>query len=141
MGSEDSFGNKGQGELVGPGIWETTPQYGKWLPFPAQRKWYLFPQQLAGTDFARVLVYISAAEEPNPTEQYTLASGDSALIRQFPDGRNHGVEVKNNTCADFFVRVVIEGYPQAGAADAGADGDASASDATGDATLTDGASE
>jgi hypothetical protein len=152
--SAKDFGRgPGEGELVAPALWESTPQTGKWLPFPAQRSWFVFPQGLAHTDIARVLVYISAAEEPNPGSQYTLASGDSALIRQFPDpgdpsGESTGVEIHNNTCADFWVRVVLEGYApagrsrDAGASDAPADGtDDAATDASDANDSSDGAPE
>ena len=143
-----------QGELIDPDTWESTPQGSKWLPYPGQRSWFFFPRGLERRQIASVLVYISPVESPNdPGGQYTVASGNVATIRTFADPAdpqllNPGVQVGNDTCADFFVRVVVRAYPagDAGLVDAAApaqeagDNDDGGSDAGIDAP-NDGASE
>jgi hypothetical protein len=78
-----------------------------------------------------------------------VGSGNVAVITQTFDNDLHPIAVLNDTCADFFVRVVFKAYPEppsdddAGARDAESDaGDAGDADAepSNDAS-TDGASE
>lgn len=146
--SGSDFGrNPGEGRLIDANTWESTPAEGSWLPFPGERYWYFYPP-FPKRKIARVNVFISPSADPNAGSQYTLASGNVAVIRQFADPGNRenpGISVGNDTCAEFFVRVVVDAYPAAADADASADagadaaGDAGA-DASTDAAATDSAS-
>lgn len=150
--SGSDFGrNAGEGRLIDANTWESTPAEGNWLPFPGERYWYFYPP-FPKRKIARVNVFISPSADPNAGSQYTLASGNVAVIRQFADPGNQenpGISVGNDTCAEFFVRIVVDAYPETPAGDAGADAgpdgsadagpDASTTDATTDAN--DGAAE
>jgi len=140
------YGRKpGEGSLVDPDTWESTPPEGKWLHYPAQRTYFIFPGGLLGPKrIAKVTVYISPMDQPNPDGQYTIASGNVAIVRQFPDlgdPRLPGLSVRNDTCAEFWARIVVEAYPlppsdagvDAADGDAGDASDDGSSDASGDA--------
>jgi hypothetical protein len=126
----------GEGHLIDEDTWESTPVEGKWLHYPAQREYFIFPGRLLGPKrIAKVTVYISPMDQPNPDGQYTVASGNVAIVRQFPDLGNQalpGVSVRNDTCAEFWVRIVLEAYPLPPNQDGGTDADA---DATSDAAV------
>lgn len=142
----------GQGAAIDLDTWESSPADGKWLHFPGQRTIYFYPGPFAGRHIARVTVFISPDEAPNqsqtkdpngPRSQYTIASGNVAVVTHFPDPggpQNPGIAVRNDTCGVFFMRAVIEAYPAGVTPDAGADADSGAipntsADASVDASL------
>lgn len=114
-GAADWGLNPEEGQLISGDVWETTPQVSRWLPFPRRRVWLLHPKGLEGRGYARVNVYVSADPDPNVIgTQYTTGAGNLGQIRVAGDL----ILVINETCEDYFVRVVVEAYP--GAPDAGA---------------------
>lgn len=148
---EATFANWGgppnEGNLIDANTWESTANDGKWIPFPGQRTYFIYPHGMVGRRAESVLVWISPSEEPNlPGNQYSLASGNAAVVTQLfdPDHGYHPIAVHNDTCADFFVRVEIKAYPEP-APDASADASEGGSTTTPDASTpdasTDGASE
>jgi hypothetical protein len=146
-GTADYGARPGEGNLITPDLWETTAAEAKWVRYPAQQVWFIHPQGMAQRHYSRITVYISPVEEPNTGgQQYTIASGNVAVVTQLGDM----IVVHNDTCADFFFRVVAEAYPlpDAGPTDAANDGEVGTSDAVHDGAadaptdaITDGASE
>lgn len=115
-GSQTFFGsNPGEGRLLDADTWETTPVNGPWLPFPKQQT-YFFDLRDLGTDRTPDLVvpYISA--QANPLAEggnYTIGAGNLAEISGADLGR---VAVHNGTCADYYIRVVVQASPRPGSA-------------------------
>lgn len=112
-GGQTFFGaNPGEGRLLDADTWETTPVNGPWLPFPKQQT-YFFDLRDLGTDRTPDLVvpYISA--QANPLAEggnYTIGAGNLAEISGADLGR---VAVHNGTCADYYIRVVVQASPRA----------------------------
>jgi hypothetical protein len=72
--------------------------------------------------YLNVLVYVSPDEQAN-NSNWTIASGNLGEVWVRPPGGDPHwtVSVHNDTCAPYFVRVVVErGSPDAGSPDAGA---------------------
>lgn len=139
----DSFdwGTKpGEGDMATPTVWESTPFDARWIEFP--RKRFLRLQFPPGTDRFPVSIvpYIAAVEKPaaQPAngglpDNYTVGSGNVAKILQ---SSPQDARVFNDSCSDYYIRVVVDfgppkATPDAGAADAATPTpDASASDAS-----------
>ena len=135
-GSSDDFGEgPGEGALVpnSRDIWESTPLASQWRNYPHQRTLNLHPHVFDGRTITQVFVYNSPDSQPNlitgpdgaaifppPGTNFTLASGSLAEVSLF--GSSY-VRVHNDTCADYFVRVVVEAAPLAPSVDAGTDAD------------------
>jgi hypothetical protein len=119
----------GEGRLIDENTWESSPIDGDWLPFTKQRIWVFQFPQLGDRVPYEVTPLISAEQNPNRDQtNATIGSGNLAEQSNFGPGT---VWVKNDTCADYFVRVVVKVPPRpppipTAAADASA-GDADAS--------------
>lgn len=128
--SYDTWGDApGEGRMTGPDTWESTPLEGPWLPLPGSRTWFFRTPELATRRVKSVTPYLSGSMAPvDAGANYTLGSGNSALIFQYPDI----FSIANGTCADYALRVLVEFQPGSGVTDAGADGasDARAEDAS-----------
>jgi hypothetical protein len=129
-----------QGHMVDPDTWESTPLNARWLDFPGQRRWHIIIPEGRSRRIVSIEPYVSPAASPltkgpkGETENYTLASGDLCEIE---GGENGELLVHNDTCADFYVRVVVRfAREPAPALDAGRDAPIS-SDAAGDAAAQD----
>jgi hypothetical protein len=129
-GTLEIFGDKpGQGQFVDSDTWQSNPSGDLWLPFPAQRTWLLLPPGVVGPGGRRLkypLIYISPNINPNripgPNEfgdNFTLATGNVAEVTY----RTDAVFVHNDTCADYYVRIVLALEPNASVPDAGTDGE------------------
>lgn len=114
-----------QGNLIDENHWESTANDAIWLSFVGQRTWHFLPGPFQNRRIANVTVWFSPDEQPSlPGNQYSLASGNAAVVDTTIDNGRTAIDVHNDTCADFFVRVLIEAYPEpAPALDAGS-GDA-----------------
>lgn len=112
-GQIDSFGgNAGEGRLLDENTWETGPVNGPFLPFPRQQVYLLDLQEL-GTDRTpdKIMPYISAERDPLAEGgNYTLAAGNLVEISNSDRGK---LTVRNGTCADYYIRVVVEAAPRA----------------------------
>jgi hypothetical protein len=124
-GETTFFGRKvGEGRLVAPDTWETSPTNSKWLPFPQQRVWVFETTDLGSRVPYDIDVFVSAAEDPvAENSNFVQAGGNLAEISGVGEGR---FVVKNGTCADYFVRVVARAAPQAPPAPPVSTADASA---------------
>jgi hypothetical protein len=147
-GSGDTWGDSpNEGRMIDENTWESNAQDEKWLAFTRQRIYAFDLRALGGRTPQVILPYISANDDPNKTNNsFTIGSGNLAEIYSaHPDG----VTVKNGTCSDYFLRLVVVASPLPppgaavdagdaetpdGAQDAGSDGpDDAANDAGQDA--------
>ena len=130
-GDVQVFGrNPGEGRLFTADKWESGAIDGAWLPFPKQRAWIFDLHELGGRTPVVVTPYVSAQADPDHEAggNFTIAAGNLAEISATnPDQ----VVVHNGTCADYFLRVVVEAAPRAPSAsvptpipDAGGDAEA-----------------
>jgi hypothetical protein len=129
----------GSGRLTDANTWESGPIDGEWLRYDHRMLIVLDTSLLGARLPTSVLVYISADKRPLQGGTFTIAGGNVADITVPGPG---AVYVKNNSCAEYYARVVVQAAPfapDAGISDAGVDasGDASASDA-GDGGPSDG---
>jgi hypothetical protein len=113
-----------QGHLVDPNTWESNDVNSKWLPYLHARTWHFYYPQLGVRQPDQVTAYISANENPNMTADTFITGGGN--VAKFYSVFAGGATLANDSCADFFVRVVVHVPPYA---DAGTSTDASASDA------------
>jgi hypothetical protein len=102
------------------GTYQSSSWQGPWLHFPGGRR-YVLAHHL-GQAPASVTAYLSFKEYPgpqgNPDDKpgnVSQGSGNAALIEQV-DAQN--IQVRNDTCSDFYLRVVAQA---SAAADAGTD--------------------
>ena len=128
-GDAQVFGRTpGEGRLVAADTWESNPIDGDWIPFTKQRVWYFEMRDLGDRTPALILPYISAEQNPvRDNGNWTLGSGNLAEQSGAGPGR---IAIKNNTCADYYIRLVVEASPRPPAA---AVPDASVSTSTADA--------
>lgn len=114
----------GEGRLLDEDTWESNAVEGQWLPFPRQRAYEMDLSALGDRTPQLILPYISA--EPNGAS-HTIGAGNLAELSGVGLGR---ATVKNGTCADYYLRLVVVAPPKPPApaataqpsADAGSDG-------------------
>ncbi len=115
----ETFGTKpGEGQMVTEDVWESTGQQDHWLWFPGQRTWVFDVSALGNRTPYETTVYMSAQEEPNRTGNHTEAGGNIALLSAVGPNR---VNVTNDSCSDFYLRLVLKvrPFPPAATIDAG----------------------
>jgi hypothetical protein len=125
-GSLEVYGaNAGQGSMLDENIWQSTALTEDWLPFPKQKYFIFDLHALGGRTPAAVMPYLSANPNPKNGSDSTLGGGNIALM--FNTGPNR-VDVKNDTCSDYFIRLVVlaPDFPPSSGLDAGGAGDADA---------------
>jgi hypothetical protein len=110
QGDAQTFGAEpGQGHMLDDNTWESTDQRDPWLPFPRQRQYVFDLRALGGRTPAIVWPYISAA--PDPWENgNNFAPGGGNLSEILNPSAGH-VEVKNDTCSDYYLRLVVWAPP------------------------------
>jgi len=103
------------------GTYESSSWQGPWLHFPGGRR-FVLAHHLGQTP-ASVSVYLSFKEYPGPGSNFddepgnsSQAAGNETVIEQV-DAQH--IQVRNDTCSDFYLRVVARDAPAAG--DAGTD--------------------
>ena len=90
------------GGITSGNRYESSSLYGTWLHFPGGRRYRLLHElPSAPTD---VSVYIAFREDPLPGN-VSRATGNVALIEAATD---EYVQVRNDTCSEYYVRVVAE---------------------------------
>jgi hypothetical protein len=133
---DTEYGLHQEGNFVDPTTWESVPMDERnvgdgryWMDFPARRTWRVaVPQWIDGALEPRPIVemhgYISFSQRPNlqvycgadrcdPADNFTEGSGNVVEFKSVSNGR---VQVTNDTCTHFYLRVVLHAGP---AADAG----------------------
>ncbi len=130
-GSFETFGDDpGEGMMIDENTWVSGPLDGAWLWFPRQRM-YIFDIRALGGRLPEVpLAYISGSAEPaKGGNNMTLASGNLAQVYAT---RPNGLDLKNESCSDYYLRLVVQTAPfppEAPALDGG-DADAGTNDAS-----------
>ncbi len=106
---DDSFAVFESGATIDSTTWETTQIDQPWIDFPGARDYELRFSQFANRRVVSIEPYVSFAREPNRNlDDFTLASGDIAELHEVGNGT---VKVRNGTCADLFLRVVVRFAP------------------------------
>lgn len=104
-GSTTVYGrNAGEGELVNADTWESSPQTGNSIPYLREETIFFEVPQLEDRVPYLVLPLVSAEQNVTSTGgNETVGSGNLAEISGITAGH---FAVHNDTCADYFVRVV-----------------------------------
>jgi len=101
--------NTGEGRLVDADTWESSAIDGTWIPFTKQRIWIFQMRQLGDRTPTVIIPYVSAEANPNRDGNWTIGSGNIVEQSQVGPGQ---LVLKNNTCADYYIRVVVQAQPR-----------------------------
>ena len=133
-GGFETFGDDpGEGMMLDENTWVSGPLDGTWLWFPRQRTYIFDLKALGGRLPDLPLAFISGTPDPAKFgNNMTLAAGNLAQMYSL---RPNGLDLKNESCSDYYLRLVVQAAPfppeapeqDGGDADAGTD-DASAGD-------------
>lgn len=116
------FGNEpGQGSMIDENTWQSNSVDEPWLPFPRQRYYSFDLRALGGRIPHLPLPYVSPS--PTPAKDgmdFVVGSGNLAKLLHVGPNR---IDVLNDTCSDFYLRLIVEAqpFPPAAPADGGAD--------------------
>lgn len=129
--SFETFGDDpGEGMMVDENTWISGPVDGPWLWFPRQRTYIFEFKALGGRMPKSWLPYISGTAEPGKFgNNMTLAGGNLAQMYSL---RANGLDIRNDSCSDYYLHLVVEAPPfppEAPALDGG-DADAGTNDAS-----------
>lgn len=101
----------GEGRLLDADTWESSPVDGEWLDFSQQRVWFFDIQALGGRTPDIIIPYVSAQEAPFADQgNFVIGAGNIAEISSATKG---SVAIKNGTCADYYLRLVVKASPRA----------------------------
>jgi hypothetical protein len=114
--------NAGEGRMLSADMWESSPVDGVWLPFPGARVWIFELGELGDREPQIIVPSVSAQRDPTHDEggNSTIAAGNLAEQSGIGKGR---ITIKNGTCADYYLRLVVVAAPRppsAAGADSGA---------------------
>ena len=138
-GGFETYGDDpGEGIMLDENTWASGPLDGTWLWFPGQRTYIFDLKALGGRMPELPLPYISGTPEPAKFgNNMTLAGGNLAQIYSV---QPNGLDVKNESCSDLYLRLVVQASPfppqapaDGGGTDAGIDDASSEDDAASDA--------
>ncbi len=102
--------NPGEGRLINADTWESGPIDGVWLAFPHQRVWVFDLHDLGDRTPDFPLPYVSAEEDPlHRNSNFTVGAGNIVEMSGADKGR---ITLKNGTCADYYVRLVVQVTPR-----------------------------
>ncbi len=108
-----------QGVMLDDVTWASGPRDGRWLEHRRRRAWFLeLPPSRKGELPVSVEPYVSAVPEPFKDPgggTFSVGTGPTADLRLGPANE---VIVANNTCGDFWLRVIVRYARDGGAADA-----------------------
>ena len=99
----------GEGQMIDENTWESVPLEGEWQHFPGARQYIFDIPQLGGR--RPLIIYPMVSADPAPARtgaSFTPAGGNIAeLYNPNPDH----LEVRNGTCAEYYLRVVVVAEP------------------------------
>jgi hypothetical protein len=124
-GDTQSWGSCTQGERLDENTWESGPVTGAaYLDFRGERTWVLDPSLWMGSrEPIGFEAYLSLDPQPNADggEGFALPAGNLAEFTAAQVGGRWQVSVLNDTCAQYYLRVVLTyAATDAGAAASGA---------------------
>jgi len=102
------------GELAGgdPDVWESGPITGTYLDYHGERTWLFDPSGWMGSRVPiNVFAYPSFAPNANEDGGFATASGNLAEYWVEEVGDGYQIKVLNDTCAQYYLRVVVEYAP------------------------------
>jgi hypothetical protein len=104
--------NPNEGHLIDADTWVSGPIDGRWIDFPRQRAYVLEMHDLGDRVPYEVQAFVSAQADPShdPGGNFTIAAGNLTEVFSPVPGK---VNVKNDTCADYFLYVVVRAPPRA----------------------------
>lgn len=115
-GSAVTFGDKpGEGRMLDENTWESAPIDGKWLFYPGARIYFFNVPALGDRKPYDIRAYLSPVEDPNvfhtdrPPSNFTLGGGNLAELSGVDTNR---FVVRNGTCAEYWMRVVVDLQPR-----------------------------
>lgn len=109
-GSVSFFGTKpGEGRMVDEDTWESSAIDEPMLHFPGARTWIFDMPQLGGRKPVTVIPYVSAVGEPTRSGQ-SFTPGGGNIAELYSPNIDH-IEVRNGTCAEYYLRVVVVAAP------------------------------
>jgi hypothetical protein len=93
-------------------VYMTSPWEGTWLHFPSHRRFLL--QHRLGTRSYAPHAYLSFVAHPgaSDSDKFSEAAGNEAVFEALEED---AVQVKNDTCSDFYLLVRIEADAPSGA--------------------------
>jgi hypothetical protein len=109
-GSEQAATLHEGGRMSSPGFYETSPVAGPYLDFSSGKRWELVhglgatPSHDAFISFQRCPIQEPCEAGDNEVGGYTNAAGNAVI---FEDVNAQSVTLRNDTCADFFLRVEL----------------------------------
>ena len=109
------------GDTTGP-RYVSSELYGTWLHFPAGRRYQLLHELPEPP--SDVLVYLAFREDAlreDDAGNISPSSGNAALVEAVEDDY---IQVRNDTCSEYWVRVVAEVAPSSSEEDEGGGGSA-----------------
>ena len=102
--------NPNEGQLIDEDTWESSAIDGEWIPFTKQRVWIFQMRELGDRVPYEISIDISAEKNPSALGgNWTTGSGNLAEKSGVGPGT---INVKNNTCADYYIRVVAHAKPR-----------------------------
>lgn len=123
---KDGKNQPSQGAMIDDDTWESNAIDDRWIDYPGQRlSEFHLPPELRGREMLEMLAFVSADALPNqksdPAPNWALASGNLGefLSRHctcyahtdgtlnYPYDCDDTFQVKNDTCGQYYVRVVV----------------------------------
>jgi hypothetical protein len=96
----------GQGHMVDTNTWESNAYDEAWLPFPRQRGYGFDITALGGRRPINVTPWLSANELQNQSGANAVIGAGN--IAETLNWRNNGIDIRNDTCSDYYLRLVVE---------------------------------
>lgn len=111
-GGFEGYGeDPGEGHMVSDTMWESNANDEAWLPFPRQRAYAFNIPALGGRTPFNITPYLSANElQKQPGANQVIGAGNIATIANV---RPNGVDVINDTCSDYYIRLTVIVPPMA----------------------------
>ena len=109
--------------------YESSELYGTWLHYPAGRRYRLAHSLPQPPD--EILIYLGFKEHPLRPDaggNISPSAGNVALIEAVEDDT---IQIRNDTCSEYYVRVVAVAHPDSSDANGGAGGSGAAAGGAG----------
>jgi hypothetical protein len=106
----------GEGHMIDQDHWESNSREEAWLDYPRQRGYIFDVAAWGGREPSSEIPFLSATKrQSDPGSNFVIGSGNVALMF---DERPNGVDIRNDTCSDYFLRLYVTLPPLAPTASA-----------------------